>query len=72
MMMDQFCKNFVKGRFYITVIKDIILIFIRRFEMWSINIVYLVTFQSRLIDIGILYKLSTSIVIFWKKKAFLF
>ena len=42
-MKLSFAKVFKKGQFYITVIKDIILIFITRFEMWKINIVYLVT-----------------------------
>ena len=42
-MKLNFAKSFQKGQFYITVIKDIILIFITRFEMWKINIVYLVT-----------------------------
>ena len=42
-MKLSFAKVFKKGQFYITVIKDIILIFITMFEMWKINIVYLVT-----------------------------
>ena len=42
-MKLNFAKSFQKGQFYITVIKDIILIFITKFEMWKINIVYLVT-----------------------------